>query len=215
MEHAHTWAGNGATVHLCGSLDELGDAAVAVLCNPNNPDGQRFASERLRLLADALAARGGLLVVDETFADLEGSGLSITGALPHPALIVLRSLGKAYGLAGLRLGFALATLERAEMIRDALGPWAVSGRAIAIGQKALRGGAWLVETAERLACETRELDICLSTGGLSVGGTRLFRLAEAPDAPAVFMRLGSAGIFIRRFAERPTMASLWPARELP
>jgi cobalamin biosynthetic protein CobC len=205
MEHAYAWTKNGAKVLLCESFDELSNAAVAVLCNPNNPDGRRFAAERLLLLADALAADGGLLVVDETFADLEGSGLSIASALPHPAVVILRSFGKAYGLAGLRLGFALAAPDRAEVIRDALGPWAVSGPAIAIGLEALRDRAWLVATAERLARETQELDTCLSRCGLSVlGGTRLFRLADAPNALAIFARLGNAGIFIRRFAERPT-----------
>jgi cobalamin biosynthetic protein CobC len=205
MEHAYAWAKNGAKVHLSASFDELNNAAVAVLCNPNNPDGRRFVTERLLLLADALAARGGLLVVDETFADLEGGGLSVASALPHPALVILRSFGKAYGLAGLRLGFALAAPDRAELIRDALGPWAVSGPAITIGQEALGDRAWLVATSERLACEMRELDTCLSSCGLSViGGTRLFRLVDAPNAPSIFARLGNAGIFIRRFAEWPT-----------
>jgi cobalamin biosynthesis protein CobC len=204
-EHARAWAKTGGRTHDVATVEELGNAAVAVLCNPNNPDGRRFSPDRLLALADELAARGGLLVVDEAFADLEGEELSLGSALPHPALIILRSFGKTYGLAGLRLGFALAEPDRAGRIRDALGPWAISGPAIAVGLQALTDRAWFTATAERLANATRELDACLSDSGLSViGGTRLFRLIDAHDASGLFARLGHAGIFVRRFADHPT-----------
>jgi cobalamin biosynthetic protein CobC len=105
----------------------------------------------LLALADRLASRpGGLLLVDEAFADLEDDDLSVADALPHPALIVLRSFGKTYGLAGLRLGFALASPARATAIRVALGPWAVSGPAIAVGREALADRAWLTRAQTRL-----------------------------------------------------------------
>ncbi len=80
-------------------------------------------------------------MVDEAFADFEG-GVSLVPFLPHPAIVVLRSFGKAYGLAGLRLGFALAEEKTAELIRTALGPWAVSGLAVEIGRRALLDAAW-------------------------------------------------------------------------
>jgi cobalamin biosynthetic protein CobC len=200
-EHAHAWAKQGARVSTVGAFDALDGAEVAVVVNPNNPDGQRTPPARLLGLADRMAARGGLLLVDEAFADLEGAG--IAAALPHPGLIVLRSFGKTYGLAGLRLGFALAGPERAAAIRAALGPWAVSGPALAIGARALADGDWLAATAARLAAECRDLDALLAAAGPRVvGGTKLFRLAEG-DAPAMFGRLGEAGIFVRRFAEHP------------
>ncbi len=204
-EHANAWNKAGALVATVSTFEALSDAAVAVLCNPNNPDGRRFSSGRLLSLADALAARGGILVVDEAFVDLERGDFSLAKALPHPAIIILRSFGKTYGLAGARLGFALAAPERAALIREALGPWAVSGPAIAIGQVALNDRAWLAATAERLAQDTRELDACLSNHGLDVlGGTQLFRLASAENAPAIFSQLGRAGIFVRRFSDQPT-----------
>jgi cobalamin biosynthetic protein CobC len=192
-------------VETVASFESFRDATVAVLCHPNNPDGRRFAPDRLLALADVLQARGGILVVDEAFADLEDDGISMAHALPHPAIVILRSFGKTYGLAGLRLGFALAAPERAAVIRDALGGWAVSGPAIAIGQAALRDRDWLAASADRLAQEARKLDACLANNGLRIlGGTRLFRLAEAENAPAIFARLGRAGIFVRRFAHQPT-----------
>lgn len=204
-EHAHAWAKSGARVENVATLQSLRNAAVAVLCNPNNPDGKRYSPEELLALADALEVGGGTLVVDEAFADLEGEGLSLAKVLPHPAIIILRSFGKTYGLAGLRLGFALAAHERAVRIREALGPWAVSGPAIAIGREALSDRAWLAAAAERLVQAARELDACLSQNGLRVlGGTRLYRLAESDSSAAIFSRLGNAGIFVRRFANQPT-----------
>ncbi len=203
-EHAQAWARVGCSVVRVSDVDSLAAADVAVLCNPNNPDGRRVPPAMLQALADRLAARGGLLVVDEAFADLEGKECSVVAALPHPALIVLRSFGKTYGLAGLRLGFALASPARAAAIRAALGPWAVSGPAIAIGCQALRDDTWLAATAQRLAEAAMALDAVLDGGGLRVvGGTRLFRLAAADDASAVFDRLGRAGIFVRRFSAYP------------
>jgi cobalamin biosynthetic protein CobC len=203
-EHAHAWGKIGASVTTVTDIAALEGAGVAVVCNPNNPDGRRIAPERLLALADRLRAGGGLLVVDEAFADLEDVGLSLAGALPHPAVIVLRSFGKTYGLAGVRLGFALAAPQRAMRVREALGPWAVSGPAIAVGCMALADRGWLEATKARLEHERSRLDAMLSLAGLHViGGTLLFRLAESPSAAAIFQHLGRAGILVRRFAAQP------------
>ena len=203
-EYARAWTGAGCQVEYVTDAGALCGATVAVVCNPNNPDGRRLSRAWLLGLADHLAARSGVLVVDEAFADLEGEALSLAPALPHPAIVILRSFGKTYGLAGLRLGFALAAPEGANAIREALGPWAVSGPAIAIGRRALGDTAWLAATAARLARDARRLDACLTGAGLRVlGGTVLFRLAEMDDASSVFVRLGRAGIFVRRFGDHP------------
>jgi cobalamin biosynthetic protein CobC len=220
-EHARAWARIGCPVEhvTCfaalvrddrrwnrGRLEsrEKTAADVAVVCNPNNPDGRRIAPAQLLALANQFAACGGLLLVDEAFVDLEGDDLSLASALPHPALILLRSFGKTYGLAGVRLGFALTAPERAATIRAALGPWAVSGPAIAIGCQALADPAWRAQAACRLADAARMLDAELVRAGLRViGGTRLFRLAETNDAVSIFARLGRAGILVRRFSEHP------------
>lgn len=203
-EHAHAWSKIGASVATVADIGALEGASVAVVCNPNNPDGRRIAPDRLLALADGLHAGGGLLVVDEAFADLEDDGLSVAGALPHPAVIVLRSFGKTYGLAGVRLGFALAAPARARRIRDALGPWAVSGPAIAVGCAALADRDWLEATKARLGRERSRLDAMLSMAGLHmIGGTHLFRLGESPSAAAIFQHLGHAGILVRRFAAQP------------
>ena len=202
-EHAAVWRAAGARVLEVAEFAALECAGAAVLCNPNNPDGRRIAPGDVLALADRLARRGGLLVVDEAFADFE-DGLGVAPHLPHPALLVLRSFGKAYGLAGLRLGFALAVESTAARIRDAIGPWAVSGPALALGRRALLDRAWCANAASRLQADAAALDRCIVRAGLRVvGGTRLFRLAEGPAAPDVFVRLGRHGILVREFPARP------------
>jgi cobalamin biosynthetic protein CobC len=178
-------------------------AEAMVLVNPNNPDGRCHSAAAVCNLAERMAARGGLLVVDEAFADFAPADLSAAPLLPHPALVVLRSFGKAYGLAGLRLGFALMAPERAARLRAVLGPWAVSGPAVAIGRQALADTGWRIAAKARLADDAARLDARLAEAGLDVlGGTFLFRLAQGREAPNLFARLGEAGILVRRFAER-------------
>ncbi|MEJ8572272.1 threonine-phosphate decarboxylase CobD [Microbaculum marinum] len=203
-EHAAAWASAGAGVVAIGSPHEGHPCAGVVLCNPNNPDGRRHAPGDLAAIAEDRARHGGLLVVDEAFADLEDGPLSLIPDLPGEGVVVLRSFGKTYGLAGLRLGFAVAGPRLAAAIREALGPWAVSGPAIEIGRAALSDDAWLAVTRARLTADALRMDDLLAGAGLEVvGGTRLFRLARHRDALALFDRLGRAGIFVRRFADHP------------
>ena len=135
FEHARSWAASGAAVSIVDDMGELDDKDVAVIVNPNNPDGRIVAPDRLRALALSFQRRGGLLIVDEAFADFLDADLSLA-AEPSGALI-LRSFGKAYGLPGLRLGFAIAPPDLAARLRGALGAWPVSGAAIDIGVAAL------------------------------------------------------------------------------
>jgi cobalamin biosynthetic protein CobC len=117
---------------------------------------------------------------------------------------VLRSFGKIYGLAGVRLGFAVTSPYLAVPLRQAIGPWAVSGPAIEVGRAALSDRAWLERTVARLGRETAMLDRLLQEAGFAiVGGTPLFRLSARPNAGAWFERLCRAGILTRPFAVRP------------
>lgn len=202
-EHARCWALAGHTVR---PADTLSDAAapVVVVVNPNNPDGHVIPPETLAALADTLAARDGLLVVDEAFADVCPE-ISVAARAGHPALVVLRSFGKFFGLAGVRLGIALSTPEMAARLDALLGPWATSGPALAVGQRALRDTDWITRTRHWLDAQAAALDGVLGAAGLEVvGGTSLFRLATHPDAAAITDRLGRAGILVRPFAAAPT-----------
>ncbi len=201
-EHAAAWRRAGHAVETVTDIAAVGDAAVAVLVDPNNPDGRTHALRDRLALAGAMEGRGGLLVADEAFCDLEPA--ESLCAHPGPGLVVLRSFGKTYGLAGLRLGFAVAEPGVAARIAEALGPWSVSGPAQAVGAAALDDAAWREAAARERGAEAARLDrMMIRAGGRVVGGTVLFRTADFPDGPGLWHRLGEAGIAVRRFAERP------------
>ncbi len=116
---------------------QLADARIAIVVNPNNPDGRLVDKDALLALADRLRRRGGLLLVDEAFMDVGPEGASLADHVEEGNIVVLRSFGKFYGLPGLRLSFALAAPEIATRIGAALGPWPVSSAALTIGAAAL------------------------------------------------------------------------------
>ena len=201
-EHARVAALAGHAVREVTAIDDLAGADLVVVVNPNNPDGRLLGRDALLDLADPLAP--GLLVVDEAFMDVALPEASVAFAVARPNLVVLRSFGKFFGLAGVRLGFALAAPDIASQLRAALGPWAVSGPALAIGSAALTDAAWIAQTRRHLAAAAQRLDTLVMTAGLDVaGGTSLFRLVRTPSAADLFDRLGRAGLFVRRFAEQP------------
>ena len=130
---------------------------------------------------------------------------SLAGEVDRGNVVVLRSFGKFFGLAGLRLGFALAAPHLAAALNASLGPWAVSGPALAVGERALVDGAWIDATRNRLADAAQKLDRLLAEANIEVvGGTSLFRLAQVNPAADTFQRLGHAGIVVRVFREQPT-----------
>ena len=202
-EHAHVWRQVGFSVSEVNSLDQVGNAGIVVVVNPNNPDGRLTKPGRLEDLRSDLAAKGGLLVVDEAFADVVPD-ISLTSAAPQKGLLVLKSFGKFFGLAGIRLGFAAG---HEDLIRDLvarLGPWAVSGPSIQIGTRALVDLAWIKATQVALAQSRERLDSILSAHGLQlVGGTDLYRLFLCAEAGTYFERLARAGILVRAFQDHP------------
>jgi cobalamin biosynthesis protein CobC len=197
------FAAAGARVDEARRIEDMGEVDVAIVVNPNNPDGRITPRAELLELEKRLAPRGGVLIVDEAFADFDGEGESLAPVLPASA-VVLRSFGKSFGLAGLRLGFAIASPDIVQALRAALGEWPVSGPAIAIGTKALADLAWTDAMRVRLAQDAARLDKLIEgTGWRVLGGTRLFRLAVSADARAAFERLMAAGILARPFADAP------------
>lgn len=204
-EHARAVALAGHAAIDAHDLEELCEADIAIVVNPNNPDGRIVTKERLLTLADKLRIHGGLLVVDEAFMDVGPCETSLAGDVRSGNIVVLRSFGKFFGLAGIRLGFALAAPDLVARLAVALGPWAVSGPALAIGEIALADPAWAEQARARLTGAASELDRLLFQAGLEViGGTSLFRLAQADSAAEIFHRLASAGILVRKFGNQPT-----------
>jgi cobalamin biosynthetic protein CobC len=197
--HARAWP---VEVERVDRLEDLADFDVAIVVNPNNPDGRIVPAAALLELAARMAPR--VLVVDEAFADFDAAEESLAPTLPDRGAIVLRSFGKTYGLAGVRLGFAIAGADWAGPLRAALGPWAVSGPAIEAGLAALADAAWFEAARARGAAEAARLVGLLAARGWRViGGTKLFRLAERADAGEAFLALSRAGILARPFADAP------------
>ncbi len=203
--HVDGWARAGVAsrvVHDAELDGAIGDKTALIVVNPNNPDGRLMSRERLRQLHDAVASRGGLLVVDEAFAEVtpQASVADIAGSSEAENLVVLRSFGKFYGLAGVRLGFVVGSPSIASRVRGVIGDWPVSVDALAAGLAAYADRQWAERMRVHLAATARRLDGLLSEHGFEVvGGTSLYRLVRAADAPVRFERLAEAGILTRPF----------------
>lgn len=207
-EHAAQWRLAGHRVSEISDPEEGADAAVLIIVNPNNPDGRIIPRDAMLDLADRRAARGGLLIVDEAFADVAPEA-SISDAAGRPGLIILRSFGKFFGLPGLRLGFALAPLPFARRIRIALGAWAVSGPALEVGAQAMADIGWIEGMRVRLAEEAAQFDEMLAAADLSIaGGTHLFRLVATEHASELFAHLARRHVLTRPFDYCPNWLRL-------
>jgi len=210
-EYAPAWRAAGHEVREVAAADletAAADAHVVMLANPNNPTGARHAPVTLRALAARLAQRNGWLVVDEAFADCtpESSLAADAGtaqANPLANLVVLRSLGKFFGLAGARVGFLCAAPELSARLAEALGPWTVAHPSRQAAMLALADTAWQAAQRQRLAAACERLGALLEQHGLaSAAGGQLFRYAPTPDAAALHDFLARRGILVRRF-DRP------------
>jgi cobalamin biosynthesis protein CobC len=204
--HAAAWTAAGHSVSEAASLDGALGAAVIIVVNPNNPDGRFVPHDRLAASLGPIKRRGGLLIVDEAFADADESHSLLPAAARLDHTLVLRSAGKFYGAGGVRLGFAITSHPVAGRLKAALGAWPVSAQAIAFGQAALADGPWAAEQRARLKEGEEQLDIALTEAGFKIrGGTALFRLAEHPQSRDLFTRLARKGILTRPFKDRSAL----------
>lgn len=197
--HAACWEAAGHQVTQIAAVEAAAASVeVVVVANPNNPDGRVCNPEALLRWG-----AGRLLIVDEAFADVCPE-ISLGRQAGRADLVVLRSFGKFFGLAGLRLGFALAGNPIAARLRQALGPWAVSGPAAVIGAVALADEPWVRATRVRLTAAAGRLDGLLLRAGLQIiGGTTLCRLIEHPRSLQLYEALGQGAVLVRRFPEQP------------
>ncbi len=184
-EHGAAFVAQGWQVVRAGAVD------AAVVVHPNNPDGRVWA-------ADALPAAP-LTIIDESFCDVMPDA-SLVGLAARPGVIVLKSFGKFWGLAGLRLGFAIGDPSLLARLAAALGPWPVSGPALAVGAAALRDAGWAEATRARLDADAARLDgIMAAAGARTLGGTPLFRLYDTDDPAGWQARLAARRVWSRIF----------------
>lgn len=199
-EHAKAWRQAGHVVRElpAEALLAATDADVVVLASPNNPTGERVAPDDL-LALQARQPAGAWLVVDEAFIDATPE-LSLAHHCPRPGLIVLRSLGKFFGLAGARVGFVLAWPALLESLAAALGPWALAGPSRWAAGLALTDGAWIARSRARLVRDSARLARLLTAHGLPpTGGCALFQWVCTARAAALHEALARRGILTRLF----------------
>lgn len=183
-EHAAAFRAAGWEV----SSDDASKARVVV--HPNNPDGRWFTEK------DTTAA---LSVIDESFCDI-APDRSLIALATRPGTLVLKSFGKFWGLAGLRLGAVIGDPDLIGKLAARMGPWPVSGPALAIGALALRDPDWTARTRARLTEDALRLDRNVApTGATLVGGTPLFRLYDHPRAAELQHHLATHHIWTRTF----------------
>lgn len=155
-EHEASWTACGHEILRYQSTAELQQwldderCDVVLVINPNNPSTQQVAKTQLLQWREKLEKRQGWLIVDEAFMDMQPEN-SLAGVSQLKGLIVLRSLGKFFGLAGIRVGFALAETAVLRQIAGELGPWHVSGPSQWVAQQALADRVWQQSTRLRLA----------------------------------------------------------------
>lgn len=199
-EHRRAAEIAGHVVEDVTDFDALAEADLAIVVNPNNPDGKVVTRDALLELAGHQSRKGGMLVVDEAFMEVGPRQESVAGDVRLGSLVVLKSFGKFFGMAGLRLGFALAAEPVATRLSARLGPWAVAGPALEVGLKALADTGWQETMRQRLAAGAARLDDLLDRSGLEIaGGTSLFRYVRHGRAGALFETLGARGLLVRRF----------------
>lgn len=215
-EHAEAWARNGHEVVPLASRDVeswLERLDVLVLINPNNPSAETLAPATLLAWQHRLAQRGAWLVVDEAFVDAMPD-LSLARHVGREGLVVLRSLGKFFGLAGARVGFVLAWPALLARMDEALGPWTLAHAARWVAKQALEDFAWQAAERLRLRLAGRRLADLLARHGLPpCGGNALFQWVRTEQAAAIQERLAQQGIWLRRWENPPSLRFGLPGLE--
>lgn len=197
-EHEYAWRQHG---HEVRRVDDIlrSAADVVVIVNPNNPTGWLYRVAELLELHERQAARGGWLVVDEAFMDATPEH-SLASFCPREGLIVLRSLGKFFGLAGARVGFVLAENAVLQPLAELLGPWPIAAPSRHVATQALSDTVWQKTTRQALHSASLRLSGMLARHGLqATGGNSLFQWVGCEDAANIHSQLAQQGILTRRF----------------
>ncbi|EFL90674.1 threonine-phosphate decarboxylase CobD [Ahrensia sp. R2A130] len=204
QEHAHCWKRAGHNVLITDGLESAkATARIIIVVNPNNPDGRQYDPDELAALGRSLGSKGGLLVVDESFGDV-APDLSVAPQTGFDGLVVLRSLGKFYGLAGVRFGAAIGAPALTDKLDETLGPWSVSGPALDLAARALSDRTWRTRMRRKLKADRDDLEATLKERSFRLlGGTNLFVLVETSQSKALAEHLAGHRILVRQFSAKP------------
>jgi len=207
-EHEHAWRKEGHDV-FCIDIDEvaseLDSLDVLVVINPNNPTGDIVSVDTLLNWHQSLSKKGGWLIVDEAFMDVTPE-LSLLGFGTKPGLIILRSLGKFFGLAGIRSGFVISHHDLLKQLAEKIGPWSVTGPSRYIAIQALRDTKWQYESRKQLIQSGKKLKILLKKNDfLNSNGSALFQWVKHEKASEIFDLFAKQGVLLRLFEEQSHM----------
>lgn len=201
-EHAYSWEKAG---HIVVELEEdnidsyLAELDVLIVINPNNPSAQHFRKPQLLNWYQQLHQHGGWLIVDEAFLDTNPEQ-SLSSHPVTEGLIILRSIGKFFGLAGIRCGFVIATEQILKELNEMLGPWTVSHPSRYIATAALLDKDWHSKTKVELNTQAARLAVLLNNQGLSITAqTDLFIWIKISEAQTIHQALAEKGILTRLF----------------
>ncbi|MEP0520734.1 MAG: aminotransferase class I/II-fold pyridoxal phosphate-dependent enzyme [Hyphomicrobiales bacterium] len=173
-----------------------------VLVNPNNPTGNFINADKLISFAKKLNP-GCILVIDEAFMDCTPELSVIPHLSPDLPILVLRSFGKFFGLAGLRLGFAVGPPNLIRQLNARFGDWSVSGPALQIGKQALDDHKWQGLMRDHLQGRMNQLYGFLKRPDTVLGRTNLFLLYQHQQAKRLHNFLARQKIWTRIFLDQP------------
>lgn len=217
-EHPKAWSQAGHRLRFLQNtlLPRAVSAATpyVLLCNPNNPTADRHPQAIAVDAAKQLKKRGGWLIVDEAFIDAtpEDSLTPLAGTDEAPNLIVFRSLGKFFGLAGARVGFLFAAPEIRHKMAELMGPWAVAGPAREAARLALQDSAWQNAMRPQLLAASQRLQQLLAPLG-EVKATALFAALTTAHSGELHDFLATRGILTRRFEQQALLRLGLPGDE--
>ena len=227
-EHGHAWQKSGYQLNFYDDelphLTELTSHCVLVVINPNNPTGKLFSREMLELYQHKIAELNGLLVIDEAFIDVTPELGSMATQVNNKHLLVLRSFGKFFGLAGIRLGFLIANDYWQQVFAEYLGPWQVNGPAQFIAEQALADTQWHISQRRLLnelrVKQTQLLWQCWGDNLIeAVNATDLFitvSFKSQSSAASLYHELCQQGVYIRLADEGDTLRfGIALAKDLP
>lgn len=199
-EHAHQWqtAGHEIIFYKTSNLDNIvNDVDVLIIINPNNPTGEIVTQKQLLAWHKILQSKQGWLIVDEAFADAEEIP-SIVNMSHQSGLIVLRSIGKFFGMAGVRSGFVFAEKNLLKEINEKLGPWVLTGVSRYVTTMALLDNEWILNSKQALNQTSDSMhDLILGCSGVTPSGTKLFKTIVHVQAEEIFELFAMQGVLVR------------------
>jgi cobalamin biosynthetic protein CobC len=209
-EHERSWHDAGFNIKRYQNLPTFKDLklnAIVVVINPNNPTGELHQQHTLKALLKTVESLSGWLIIDEAFMDVITPNQTLIDLSTNKHLFVLRSIGKFFGLAGIRIGFLSAHSMWLLKLQQLSSPWEVNGPAQFIAEQALKDHTWQSAQRKTLIALSIKLEMLLtetfadSTNNclknIEVSGCGLFKTLVHPQATEIYQKFCHQGLYVR------------------